>query len=53
MVGLYFLSKFFLPSFLLLFDNKCLRKIIDCFLSGGRTVDFEALIEHESLFIEE
>lgn len=29
------------------------RKIIDCFLSGGRTADFEALIEHESLFIEE
>jgi len=29
------------------------RKIIDCFLSGGGTADFEALIEHESLFIEE
>lgn len=29
------------------------RKIIDCFLSGGDTPAFEALIEHESFFVEE
>jgi hypothetical protein len=29
------------------------RRIIDCFLSGGGTADFEGLIEHESLLTED
>ncbi|OPY91208.1 MAG: hypothetical protein A4E72_00225 [Syntrophus sp. PtaU1.Bin208] len=29
------------------------RKIIDCFLEGGRAADFEVLIDHESLLTED
>lgn len=29
------------------------KKIIDCYLAGGATADFEKLVEHETMFIED